>query len=283
MTTSKSRRPSKKLILLSPAKSLDFETPGPLKKGGVPRFLANQTAELAGILRKKSALEIADLMDLSDRLAQLNFQRYQTFDQTVIQKQSKKRAVMAGKEGSPLPAKHALWAFTGDVYQGFDAISLKAKGIERAQDSIRILSGLYGFLKPLDLMMPYRLEMGTKLESANGKDLYQFWGSAISEGLDRERPDWICNLASKEYYKSVHEGELSCPVIHPVFKDESKGAFKVVALFTKHTRGLMARWIIDNKVCNPDKLRNFSVGGYKYSKSDSTDLQPVFTRSASSR
>ena len=282
MATSKSRSKGRKpqLILLSPAKSLDFETPAPTGKAGVPHFLTQQTAELAGLLKEKSAVELADLMSLSGRLSELNFQRYQSFDAAVIEKQASQKA---GKEASPLPAKQALWAFTGDVYQGFDAGSLKTKEIGRAQERIRILSGLYGFLRPLDLMLPYRLEMGTKLETPKGRDLYQFWGSAITEGLAEEDPAWVCNLASQEYYRSVREKELPCPVVHPVFKDESKGEFKVLGMFAKYARGLMARWLVDNDVRKAEDLRNFDAGGYEFSEPESTPAKPVFKRAAAAR
>ena len=282
MATSKSRSSGNKLqlILLSPAKSLDFETPAPTGKAGIPRFLKQQTAELAGVLKEKSAVELAGLMSLSGRLAELNFQRNQSFDPAVVEKQTKKKP---GGASTPLPAKQALWAFTGDVYQGFDAGSLKSRGIDRAQRRIRILSGLYGFLRPLDLMLPYRLEMGTKLETPKGRDLYQFWGSAITEGLAEENPAWVCNLASQEYYRSVREKELPCPVVHPVFKDESKGEFKVLGMFAKYARGLMARWLVDNDVKDPGDLGEFDAGGYVFSEPESTPAAPVFKRAAAAR
>ena len=280
MATSKSRSKGRKplLILLSPAKSLDFETPAPTGKAGIPPFLKQQTAELAGVLREKSAVELAGLMSLSGRLAELNFQRNRSFDAAVIEKQARRKAGAAA-----LPAKQALWAFTGDVYQGFAAASLNSRGIDRAQERIRILSGLYGFLRPLDLMLPYRLEMGTKLETPKGRDLYQFWGSAITEGLAQEDPAWVCNLASQEYYRSVREKELPCPVVHPVFKDESKGEFKVLGMFAKYARGLMARWLVDNDVRDAEDLRGFDSGGYEFSEPESTPAAPVFKRPAAAR
>jgi cytoplasmic iron level regulating protein YaaA (DUF328/UPF0246 family) len=268
------------LILLSPAKSLDFETPAPTKKTGLPSFLDEQTTRLSRVLRKKKASDLAELMGLSKGLAQLNYARYQQFDPALIQRQMGK-AMPRG--GSPPPAKQALWAFTGDVYQGLDVASMKARQIERAQARIRMLSGLYGVLKPFDLILPYRLEMGTKLKTRKGKNLYEFWGSAITEALAAERPDWICNLASAEYYKSVKEKELSCPVVHPVFKDESKGEYRVMGLFAKYARGLMARWIIDNNAKKPEQLAGFDAGGYRFSKTESTELGPVFKRPATAR
>jgi len=269
------------LILLSPAKSLDFETPAPTKKAGVPRFLDEQTAALAGVLRKKKENDLAELMGLSKGLAKLNYARCQSFDAALIHEQVGKKS--GSKDGAPPPAKQALWAFTGDVYQGLDAVSMKAKQIERAQASVRMLSGLYGVLKPCDQILPYRLEMGTKLKTPKGKNLYEFWGSAITEALSDDKPDWICNLASGEYYKSVKEAELGCPVVHPVFKDESKGEFKVMGLFAKYARGLMTRWIIDNNVKEPGELSGFDVGGYRFNKKESADLKPVFQRPASAR
>jgi hypothetical protein len=184
------------LILLSPAKSLDFETPAPTKKAGVPRFLDEQTTALAAALKKKKENDLAELMGLSKGLARLNYERYQLFDATLIHEQAAKSN--GTRDGVPPPAKQALWAFTGDVYQGLDAPSMKAKQIERAQARIRMLSGLYGVLKPCDEILPYRLEMGTKLKTPKGKNLYEFWGSAITEALAEENPDWICNLASGE-------------------------------------------------------------------------------------
>ena len=281
--TNSSRKSGKPpLILLSPAKSLDFETPATTRRAGIPRFLGAETAELAGLLKGKSAVELAGLMGLSERLAELNFQRYQSFDPAVVRRQAK-NAGKAGRSAVPPPAKQALWAFTGDVYQGFDAPSLKGRGIDRAERRIRILSGLYGFLRPLDLMLPYRLEMGTKLQTPRGKDLYQFWGGAITEGLAEEKPGWICNLASQEYYRSVREKELPCPVVHPAFQDESKGTFKVLGMFAKHARGLMARWLVDNDVRDPGELPGFDAGGYRYNESESTPAKPVFQRPATAR
>lgn len=273
------------LILLSPAKSLDFETPAPTKTSGIPRFLDEQTTVLAGVLKKKKATALAELMSLSKGLAALNYERNQAFDAAVIHDvaTSLSGGARTGASGEPLAAKQAMWAFTGDVYQGLDASSMKARQVQKAEAHIRMLSGLYGVLKPCDVMLPYRLEMGTKLKTRRGKDLYQFWGSAITEALAGERPDWICNLASSEYYKSVKQDELPCLVVHPAFQDESKGQFKVMGLFAKHTRGLMARWIIDNNVKKPEKLAEFDVGGYRFHEAESTPLKPVFRRSLAAR
>ena len=229
MATSKTRKAttSKNLILLSPAKSLDFETPAPTKKAEIPRFLHEQTAELAKLMKKKSADDLADLMSLSVGLAKLNFGRYQSFDPAQIEDRvagKTARSTNGAKQASPQTAKQALWAFTGDVYQGLDAGSLTSKQIAKAQNHIRILSGLYGILKPYDLMLPYRLEMGTKLASPKGKDLYRFWDGAITEALAEEKPDWVCNLASQEYYKSVQESELPCPEILSNVVDEGRSS-----------------------------------------------------------
>ena len=268
------------LILLSPAKSLDFETPAPVKTGNVPRFLDDQTMSLIATLRRKKVGQIAELMDLSDRLAQLNFDRYQHFDPQVVHEQAGSTTTGNGR---PLPAKQALWAFTGDVYQGLAATSMTAAQRKQAQSRIRMLSGLYGVLKPCDLILPYRLEMGTSLKTRKGKDLYQFWGSTITEALAEEQPGWICNLASKEYYRSVREKELTCPVVHPVFRDEVKGQMRPLGMFAKYARGLMARWIIDNKVSKPAQLAGFDVGGYAYDASASSESAPVYNRPATAR
>ena len=246
------------LILLSPAKSLDFETPAPVKTADVPRFLDEQTASLITTLRRKKTSDLAQLMDLSGRLAELNYNWFQSFDADLIRTQVEKSPPQAG----PLRVKQAMWAFTGDVYQGLDATSMTAPQRKTAQQRIRMLSGLYGVLRPYDLMLPYRLEMGTGLKTRKGKDLYQFWGSAITEALAAEQPDWICNLASKEYYRSVREKELPCRVVHAVFKDEVKGEFRAMGVFAKYARGLMARWIVDEKITKPAQLSKFNVGGY---------------------
>ena len=267
------------LILLSPAKSLDFETPAPVKTADVPRFLDEQTASLITTLRRKKTSDLAQLMDLSGRLAELNYNRFQSFDADLIKTQVEKSPSQAG----PLRVKQAMWAFTGDVYQGLDATSMTAPQRKTAQQCIRMLSGLYGVLRPYDLMLPYRLEMGTRLKTRKGKDLYQFWGSAITEALAEEQPDWICNLASKEYYRSVREKELPCPVVHAVFKDEVKGEFRAMGIFAKYARGLMARWIVDEKITKPAQLSKFNVGGYVYEKSESEEAAPVFKRPATAR
>ncbi len=267
------------LILLSPAKSLDFETPAPVRTADVPRFLDEQTASLITTLRRKKASDLAELMNLSSRLAELNHGRFQAFDADLIHNGVKSGSAATG----PLGVKQAMYAFTGDVYQGLDASSMTAAQRKGSQDRIRMLSGLYGVLKPNDLMLPYRLEMGTRLKTRRGKDLYQFWGSAITEALADEKPDWICNLASKEYYRSVREAELPCPVVHPVFKDEVKGKFQALGMFAKHARGLMARWIVDNKIKKPADLSTFDVGGYRWDRAASEEGAPVFNREASAR
>ena len=267
------------LILLSPAKSLDFETSASVKTADTPRFLDEQTASLITTLRRKKASELAKLMDLSGRLAELNHDRFQQFDADLI------HTGVAGSKASdgPLRVKQAMWAFTGDVYQGLDATSMTTTQRKTAQQRIRMLSGLYGVLKPCDLMLPYRLEMGTHLKTRKGKDLYQFWGSAITDALAEEEPDWICNLASKEYYRSVREKELPCPVIHPVFKDEVKGEFRAMGMFAKYARGLMARWVVTKKISKPAQLSRFDVGGYGYDASESEEGAPVFKRPAAAR
>lgn len=271
------------LILLSPAKSLDFETPAPVKTGDAPRFLDEQTASLITTLRRKKAKDLAELMSLSDRLAQLNHDRFQHFDAQWVHDQVAGTGPDPKEQAGPLRVKQAMWAFTGDVYQGLDATSMTAPQRQQAQRRIRMLSGLYGILKPNDLMLPYRLEMGTRLKTRKGKDLYQFWGSAITQALADEQPDWICNLASKEYYRSVREKELTCPVVHPVFRDEVKGEMKTLGMFAKYARGLMARWIIDQKISKPAQLSVFDVGGYAFDKSASTENAPIYNRPASAR
>ena len=269
------------LILLSPAKSLDFETPAPVLNGDVPRFLDQQTTSLITTLRRKKVGDLAELMDLSDRLASLNRDRYQSFDGQLIH--ARAAASRDSTAAGPLRVKQAMWAFTGDVYQGLDAPSMTAAERKQAQDRVRMLSGLYGLLKPRDLILPYRLEMGTRLKTRRGKDLYQFWGSAITEALAEEQPNWICNLASKEYYRSVREQDLPCQVVHPVFKDEVKGQFRTLGMFAKYARGLMARWIVSNKANRPADLSCFDAGGYRWEANESTLEAPVFRRPAAAR
>ena len=256
------------IIVLSPAKTLDyeFETDG---NHSVPSFLS-QSSKLIGQLKKKEPKDIASLMGLSDKLATLNYDRYQSWT--------------ASKKASN-DSKPSLLVFKGDVYQGLQAEDLTKKEMNFAQKHVRILSGLYGILRPLDLMKPYRLEMGTKLETSQGKNLYEFWGDKIQKNvldeLKNQKSDLLINLASKEYFTVLGKVPEDVNVISPVFKDYKNGKYKIISFYAKKARGLMARWIIQNKVTDFENLKDFDVEGYKYSKAESTSTTPVFLRKQS--
>ena len=253
------------IIVLSPAKTLDyeFETDG---NHSVPSFLS-QSSKLIGQLKKKEPKDIASLMGLSDNLATLNYDRYQSWT--------------ASKKASN-DSKPSLLVFKGDVYQGLQAEDLTKKEMNFAQKHVRILSGLYGILRPLDLMKPYRLEMGTKLETSQGKNLYEFWGDKIQKNvldeLKNQKSDLLINLASKEYFTVLGRVPEDVNVISPVFKDYKNGKYKIISFYAKKARGLMARWIIQNKVKDFEDLVRFNVDGYKFSKAESTASTPVFLR-----
>lgn len=253
------------IIVLSPAKSLDFTTPASLAEHSQPDFLAD-SQELIGQLRTLSPVEVGRLMKISDQLAVLNTTRYA--DWTL--------PFSAGN------AKQALLAFNGDVYDGLDAASLDAADLEFAQAHLRILSGLYGVLRPLDLMQPYRLEMGTRLANARGKDIYAFWGERITEALNNALRDSaataLVNLASEEYFKSVQPKKLAVPVVQPVFEDWSAGKFKVVSFYAKRARGLMARFAVLQRLTSPEGLKQFSSAGYAYDAGASDAKHWVFRR-----
>ena len=253
------------LTVLSPAKKLDLEpvdTPGVVSEPS----LTNHTATLARAAKKLSVSELQDLMKLSDNLAELNFERFKAFR-------------LNGRSNSSKPA---MLTFNGNVYEGLDAGSLSAKDIDFAQDHVRILSGLYGVLKPMDTIQPYRLEMGRKLTTERGTNLYQFWGSTIAETLMDAMADHadktIVNLASNEYFKAVDKKALDAPIIEAKFLNIKNGEARNLMFFGKRARGLMARWIVDNRIDAADDLRGFNVEGYKYNKSQSTAEQMIFTR-----
>jgi len=256
------------IIVLSPAKTLDyeFETDG---NHSIPSFLS-QSSKLIGQLKKKEPKDIASLMGLSDKLATLNYDRYQSWT--------------ASKKASN-DSKPSLLVFKGDVYQGLQAEDLTKKEMNFAQKHVRILSGLYGILRPLDLMKPYRLEMGTKLETSQGKNLYEFWGDKIQKNvldeLKNQKSDLLINLASKEYFTVLGKVPEDVNVISPAFKDYKNGKYKIISFYAKKARGLMARWIIQNKITDFENLKDFDVEGYKYSKAESTSTTPVFLRKQS--
>ena len=251
------------LVVISPAKTLDFETPARTNIASTPRFLEDSQV-LIERMRELAPADIAKLMKISDKLSVLNSTRYETWSTPF----------------TPDNAKQALLAFKGDVYTGLDAETLTPEQDEYAQQHLRILSGLYGALKPLDLMQPYRLEMGTKLSNARGKDLYQFWGDKITDSLNAEldQNDVLINLASNEYFKSVQPKQLNARIITPVFKDTKNGVQKIISFYAKKARGLMVRYMIDNQIDNAESLKDFDVTGYQFEANQSSENEWVFTR-----
>tara|TARA_A100001037_G_scaffold109578_1_gene99827 strand:+ start:663 stop:1436 length:774 start_codon:yes stop_codon:yes gene_type:complete len=256
------------ITLLSPAKTLDYESPLPVKDFSVPGNL-KQSKQLIKALRKKDPQDLSDLMGLSEKLANLNFERNMNWEPPV-------------KHSDDI--RQAIFAFKGDVYTGLSAYSLKKSDINFLDKHVRILSGLYGILKPLDLMSPYRLEMGTKLETSEGKDLYEFWGqeitNSINESISTHKSKYILNLASVEYFSSVKKDLLNGEVISPVFKDYKNGKYKIISFFAKKARGSMTRYLVENRIDSPKDISGFDYDGYKYSKSESTEFSPVFLRKA---
>ena len=253
------------LIVLSPAKTLDYASPLNSETHSLPDFIP-RSAELISLLRKLSPASIGSLMKISDPLAELNWQRYADWS----------------KKFSFDNARQALLAFNGDVYEGLDARSLKQSQLEWAQDHLRILSGLYGVLRPLDLILPYRLEMGTSFQNARGKDLYAFWGERVTNSLkavlEKQKKPVLLNLASEEYFKVLQAKNLDCPVISPVFQDGKDGKYKIISFYAKRARGLMARYVVENRISNPVDLKGFNLDGYKYIPSESTEEKPLFRR-----
>lgn len=255
----------KLLAVISPAKTLDFETESPVSDSTEYRF-PEEAQTLIEQLKKLSANQVKKLMKLSDNLAELNVQRFNDWQPVMNEANS----------------KQALFAFKGDVYTGLSAETLETTQIFAAQEKLRILSGLYGLLRPLDRMQPYRLEMGTKLKNQQGTNLYDFWGDKISkllaEDLEQHGADYLVNLASGEYYRAVKEAQLPVPVITPIFKDEKNGEFKIISFFAKKARGLMVRYILDQNPQTLDSLKAFNYAGYEYSEQDSDGLNWVFKR-----
>lgn len=253
------------LIFLSPAKSLDFKTPPHIATHTQPAFL-DQSATLIHQLRKLSPADIAHLMDLSDPLATLNFSRYADWCLPF----------------TPDNAKQAVLAFNGDVYDGFAARELSSDDLDFAQNQVRILSGLYGILKPLDLMQPYRLEMGTKFANEGGKDLYAFWGERLLGAINDElaempRPVAV-NLASEEYFKAAVGRKIKGELIQPVFEDWKNGQYKVISFYAKRARGLMTRFATVNRLSEPEGLKDFDYDGYAFEPSVSDEKSWVFRR-----
>jgi cytoplasmic iron level regulating protein YaaA (DUF328/UPF0246 family) len=253
------------LIVLSPAKTLDYESPLSVKTHTQPDFIP-RSAELISTLRTMPPAQIGSLMSISDSLAQLNVARYASWS----------------KKFTPDNSRPAMLAFDGDVYEGLDARSLNARQLDWAQKHLRILSGLYGLLRPLDLMQPYRLEMGTRLATKRGKDLYSFWGDQITEALNESltvaKAQALVNLASEEYFKSVKPAKLDRPVITPVFEEWKGGGYKIVSFFAKRARGLMARYAIEHKLTKPEQLKDFDSEGYGFDAKASNEARWIFRR-----
>lgn len=253
------------LIVISPAKSLDFKTEPTTQEYTIPEFL-NESEKLVSKLRKMSAKKLSKLMNISADLGNLNYERYQTWQLPF----------------TPENAKQAVLAFNGDVYTGLDAPTLSEEKLELAQQKLRILSGLYGLLKPLDLMQPYRLEMGTKFGVGRAKDLYSFWGDKITkkvqEAIEESGSKILVNLASNEYYKSINAKKLDAEIVTPAFKDMKNGEYKMISFFAKKARGLMTRFILEHNIENAGDLQAFDADGYVFNPRLSKPGAPVFTR-----
>lgn len=253
------------LFLLSPAKSLDYDTPPSTDRHTLPAFV-HESAALIEVLRPYTPAQIASLMDLSDALATLNVARYAAWEPRF----------------NAANSKQAVLAFNGDVYEGLDAATLKQKELDWAQDHVCILSGLYGVLRPLDWMQPYRLEMGTRLANPRGKDLYAWWGDTLAEYLNArladQGDDVIVNLASQEYFKAVKRKALKARVVECVFEDWKAGQWKVISFHAKRARGLMARFAIQHRARRPQDLLVFDVEGYAHDAAASTPDRLVFRR-----
>ena len=250
------------LIVISPAKTLDFDSKPVTNKYSQPRFLT-QSQQLIDELKTLSVSDVASLMKLSDKLAGLNMARFQTWS-TPFDLENAKQAVLA---------------FKGDVYTGLDADSLDGSGFEFMQQHLRILSGLYGVLRPLDLIQAYRLEMGTKFSNNKGKNLYQFWGAQLRESIETELSAGVLiNLASNEYFKVLQAKKLNARIITPIFKDWKNGQYKIISFYAKKARGLMTRYIIDHKIEQPEEIQKFDMDGYRFSAEMSKEDDWVFIR-----
>jgi cytoplasmic iron level regulating protein YaaA (DUF328/UPF0246 family) len=253
-------------IVLSPAKSLDFDFDSPTQKYTQPELLEDSEV-IADVLKKYNSKKISKLMSISSSLGDLNYERYQDWD----------------KEFSFPKEKQACLVFTGEVYRGLRARELSPEELEWSQDRLRILSGLYGILKPLDLIKAYRLEMGTKLKVKRKENLYKYWGTKISSFLNSEmdQDEVLINLASNEYFKSIDKKDFSHRIITPEFKELKGDQYKMIAVFAKKARGLMTRFIIENRIEDPEQIKLFDVDGYGFDSNLSTEDKWVFTRSGS--
>ena len=253
------------LTVLSPAKTLDYETAPITQSATLPRFM-DQSALLVEDARGLNPDDIRTLMGVSEQIAHLNHERFMNWQ----------------SESTSDNAKQAVLAFKGDVYTGLQAETLSEDDLDFAQTRLRILSGLYGLLRPLDLMQPYRLEMGLKFTNQRGRNLYEFWGEQLTDTLNADlvsaKTEVLINLASNEYFKAVKPKLLNADIITPQFKDLKNGQYKMISFFAKKARGLMARYIIDNRITEPEALKSFSEAGYYYSDEQSQGDQWVFLR-----
>lgn len=253
------------IIILSPAKTLDFSKQTITKHESQIEFL-EQAQTLANILKTYTATEIGDMMSISPKLSQLNFDRFQKWEHPF----------------DPNMTKQALLAFKGDVYEGINAETFSPRDFEEAQIKLRILSGLYGILKPMDMILPYRLEMGTKLDNEKGTNLYTFWGDMLTENLNHDlmkNGNLLINLASNEYFKALKNKKLKADIVTPVFKDFKNGTYKMISFYAKKARGLMTRFIIQNRLTDAEDLKHFDLEGYSFnSKLTVKTNELVFTR-----
>ncbi len=252
------------LMVISPAKTLDYESPLATESFTQPEFL-DDACELIDQLKELEPHQISNLMHISDKLGQLNAERFRTWHTPF----------------TPDNARPAILAFKGDVYTGLDAGSLGEEDFAFAQKHLRMLSGLYGILKPLDLMQPYRLEMGTKFENRRGKDLYEFWGNRITDEINRllaSDDGVLVNLASNEYFRSIKTRNLEGRLITPQFRDFKNGQYKIISFYAKKARGLMCRYAIDNRITRADDLKAFDLDGYYFSEDQSDTDNWVFLR-----
>ncbi|WIO74362.1 peroxide stress protein YaaA [Porticoccaceae bacterium LTM1] len=252
-------------FVISPAKTLDFDTP-PITGSFTQSDWLDQSALLIDELRLLAPHDISSLMKVSDKIGQLNYDRFQAW-QIPFDSNNAKQAVLA---------------FKGDVYTGLDAEFLSEQDLQWAQKHLRILSGLYGLLRPLDLIQPYRLEMGTKFKNQRGKDLYQFWGDQLTEVLNgefaKEKQPVLINLASNEYFKAINKKKLDAEIITPVFKDFKNGQYKIISFYAKKARGLMSAYIIKNRLTDPEAIKHFDTAGYYFSPEQSSATEWVFLR-----
>jgi cytoplasmic iron level regulating protein YaaA (DUF328/UPF0246 family) len=253
------------LMVVSPAKTLDYQSPSPTREFTKPGMLKD-SAELVELMRGYSPDDLVALMGISHKLGELNAERFLEWSTPFNRKN----------------AKQAVFAFKGDVYTGLEAEQFNEDQLQFAQSHFRILSGLYGLLRPLDLMQPYRLEMGTKVPNERGSNLYEFWGDKITAALNKQlkaiESDVLVNLASNEYFKSVNTGKLNAEIITPVFKDFKNGKYRIVSFYAKKARGMMSAYAISKQLSDVEALKKFNTAGYRYDKSSSTATEWVFLR-----